>query len=93
MGANCKGLIFKLNKSSYWSKDHLVFKQDFYLMKSLSCNNCPKCDYIKEQLKIDAHEHNDPWLSGGEIAWNELFEGYLIDEYEASLRPIRKSSQ
>lgn len=85
----CKGLIFKLRKSSFWNKDRLVFKQEFYLMKSLSCNNCPKCDYIKEQLKIDINENNDHWISDDEIARNELFEGYLIDDYGASLRPIR----
>lgn len=88
--STCKGLIFKLRKSSFWTKDRLVFKQEFYLMKSLSCNNCPKCDYIKEQLKIDINEHSDPWISGGEIARNELFEGYLIDEYESGLRPLRR---
>lgn len=85
----CKGLVFKLRESSFWNKDRLVFKQEFYLMKSLSCNNCPRCDYIKEQLKINISENNGHWISGDGIARNELFEGYLIDEYEAGLKPVR----
>lgn len=86
----CKGMIFKLRKSSFWSNDRLVFKQEFYLMKSLSCNNCPKCEYIKEAIKIDVCENNDPWLSIDNLNSAELFEGVLYGGYEAGLRPIRR---
>ena len=86
----CKGLIFKLNKSSYWSKDRLVFKQEFYLMKSLSCNNCPECSYIKDQLKIDICEHADPWLSSREIAHGTFFKAILHDEFESGLEMISR---
>lgn len=87
--SNCKGLIFKRRKSSYYSKDRMVFKQEYYLMKSLSCNNCPKCEYIKEQIKIDISQDDEPWGLHDILGSNDMFEAYLIDEYQADIRPVK----
>lgn len=85
----CKGLIFKLRKNSYWCYDRIVFRQEFYLMKTLSCNKCARCEYIKDQLKIDIGEHNDPWLSNNEMNQGNLFEAFLYSDYESGLRPFK----
>ena len=46
----CKGLVFRANRSQYFIGKRLVSRIELYLLKRKSCTGCEKCVWLWDEL-------------------------------------------
>lgn len=89
MSKECEGgLIFKPYESIFFDKKTARYEQKrgLRLLKRNSCNNCHECEYIMEQLEIDASEC---YFMVDNLDTNKLYRLVLVDEYEVEFKEIK----
>ena len=89
----CNGLIFQPHEQTYATGSprkgtfKYAQKRELKLLRRLSCNNCPRCIYMMEQLVLDADELNFMVES---LDISKKYQLVLIDEFEVEFKPIQE---
>lgn len=66
----CTGLLFRSRVSTYFDGKKMGERKTMNLLKRKSCR-CPKCDFIKDELKRFEFDYTYSWLK--EIEDDELY--------------------